>query len=48
MEDTSPKTLFLININETDENKIIIAVKRERNKTDNKQRDIERKFNRQP
>lgn len=39
MEDTSLKTLFLININETDKHKIIIAVKRERNKTDNKQRD---------
>ena len=39
MDDTSLKILFLININETDENKIIIAVKRERNRTDEKQRD---------
>lgn len=32
MEDTSLKTLFLININETNKHKIIIAVKRERKK----------------
>lgn len=36
MEDTSLKTLFLININETNKHKIIIAVKRERNRTDEK------------
>lgn len=39
MEDTSLKTLFLININETNKHKIIIAVKREINRTDEKKRD---------
>ena len=47
MKDTSLKTLFLININETERKQIIIAVKRERNRTDEKQRDIDKRFSRQ-